>query len=106
GTTGSFEPTPLISHGADNVSDIEALAAQPQRVTRRRRTEHTRVFAAELRSAFVTDGVGRASGVRIDHHDAPRFLQTEHLLVLQRAHGRSRLEVTMERCRAHPGNFG
>ena len=74
----------------------DGAAAEADSVARGRQAELARVFAAELRGAFIADGITHARGVLLDDEHAPRFLQSDALLVLQRAHRRRGFEVAVE----------
>ena len=54
---------------AADVLDAEAQAAQAYCVSARRYTKYARVLPTELRRAFIADGVGRARGICVDHHE-------------------------------------
>lgn len=61
-----------------------------------------RVFAAELRLAFITDAKpGRAGVKHIDQHQLARILQPQQFLVLHRRHRGDRLEMVVQRRRTH-----
>src|SRR5450631_795906 len=89
-----------------DVFQDKVAATQALSVARRRRSEHTSVFAAELRSALVTDRIGCARGIGTGDEQSSRLLETQHLLILKRAHRGRSLEVTVERCRTHSHPLG
>jgi len=63
----------------------------------RRCAEQAAVLAAELRSAFIPHTRCRATGIEVlVQHQLPCLLQTQLLLVLQRAHARERTEMLPE----------
>ncbi|RMN46591.1 hypothetical protein ALQ60_05456 [Pseudomonas syringae pv. papulans] len=56
------------------------------------------VLPAELRRAFIADAIAGAGGVQAFIDDQPSsFLQAQLFLILQRAHGRQRLESVVQR---------
>jgi hypothetical protein len=60
------------------------------------------VLAAELGSAGVADSESSLAGIHVPRqHEVPGLLETQHLLVLQRAQARHRAEVLIERGYAH-----
>jgi hypothetical protein len=68
----------------------------------RRRAEQATVLATELRRAFVPNAPAGAACIEIlVQHQLPRFLQTQLLLVLQRAHAREGAKMLPEGCGAH-----
>lgn len=68
----------------------------------RRRAEQAPILPVELRGAFVADTVAGGGGIeQVDEHQPARFLQTQRLLILQRAHRGQRLEVLVQRGLAH-----
>ena len=84
-------------HPAVAVAGREPLLAQPGDIFGRRTPEETAVLPAELRRTQVADAVARVARVHVlKQHQPPRFVQPEHLLVLQRAHRGHRLEALVE----------
>ena len=80
---------------------------KPRCVTRWGGPELTSVLPAELRSALVADSksnTGRAA--RLGDQEIAPLQQANLLLILNRAHGRRCLEVTMKRSVAHMGELG
>src|SRR3977135_2561426 len=79
-----------------------AIRFQGANVPNWRKAEATAVLTAELADAFVSDLVGRRRRIQAVHqHPLSRSLKPEHLLVLQRTHGRQCTELVMERGNAH-----
>src|SRR5687768_7981722 len=68
--------------------------ANPLNVPYRRRTEHSRILAAELRDALVANAIRSAGRIGVlGKQNMPRFREPQTLLVLQRAHGGDRFEM-------------
>src|SRR5215471_3085611 len=76
-------------------------------VAYRRIPEEAAVLPAELRGAFVADPTADGSDIfSFVSQDAPRFLKTKLLLILQWAHPRYVAEPLMKAGRAHPRPSG
>src|SRR5262249_37850669 len=70
--------------------------------THRRIPEQPAVLAAELRGAFIADTTAYGSDIfSVVSQDAPGFLKTKLLLILQRTHARDLAEPLMKTGRAH-----
>src|SRR5882757_1060268 len=75
-----------------------AIRFQGPNVPNRRKAEATAVLTTELADAFVSNLVGRGRRIQAVHqHPLSRSLKPEHLLVLQRTHGRQCTKLVMER---------
>ena len=78
------------------------LLSQPRNVFGRGIPEIPSILSGELRCALVAHPSTCRSSIRHgQQHEAPRFLEAQGLLVLQRAQRRDRLEMLMERGWAH-----
>lgn len=63
----------------------------------RRFAEHAFVFAVELGGTFIAHSQGRSARVLVlRQHQAPRFVQTQLLVILQRAEPRNRLKMPVQ----------
>ena len=70
--------------------------------TYRRIPEQPAVLAAELRGAFIADTTAYGSDIfSVVSQDAPGFLETKLLLILQRTHACYLAEPLMKTGRAH-----
>jgi hypothetical protein len=75
-----------ISGGVAGVLQDYIVATQAFGIASRRCSEHAGIFAAELRSALVTDHIGCARGIGAGDEQTSCLLEAKHLLILKRAH--------------------
>ena len=92
---------PLLASGCDG-SEAAALDIPHGRLTK-----EPAVLPVELAGAFIADFEGGAGGVQsLIQHALPGNMETQLLLVLQRAHGGKRTELMVERRDAHARGGG
>src|ERR1017187_8962955 len=98
---------PVIANYSRGSGRKSSLLAQSGDVFGRRTAEEAAVFSAELRSAEIAYALTRSTRVRHGrHHETPRLLQAQHLLIVQWAHRSDGLKVLVERGNTHVHQFG
>ena len=80
-----------------NVRLFQRAFPTAHRIPTRRIAEKAFVFAAELRHAFIAHSKSRACGALVlRQHQTLGLIQTQLLVILERAEARHCLEVTMQ----------
>lgn len=99
-------PGQLLDAALDGLDGRLAPRQKPCCVARWGGSELTSILSAELRNALVADREGDACRVsRLGDQQLVGRKQSDLLLILDRAHARRRLEVTMKRGGAHVGEL-